>query len=375
MATPPARILQSRQWFLAPPSTRSGQVDALDGLRGLAVLVVLGSHLSNAGWLPRPGLAGSGKLGVYLFFVLSAFLLTRILLRRLPAGWSDARLWVDYGLRRILRIWPLYLVVLLASWVFTLAGAEGWHYRMETPALLRHLLLVEGRSVLWSIPVEFKYYLWLPAVALGLALSRSRRWSWWAEAAVVGLGIAAAAWAWPPAETAANDVRLGPYLALFLCGAYAARLDERLSGAAQRPWAWRAVAACAIAAVAAQFPAAWALLSGSAFDPQRTHTWFLAAGLGWSALLLAVLHGVPTIRAVFASAPMRWIGVVSFSAYLWHMPVLDGLRHVGMPPSPLGAPLALLAVAAVSGLSYLAFERPWRDLRVSWPAHRSAAAP
>jgi peptidoglycan/LPS O-acetylase OafA/YrhL len=364
MATPPAALLR-QGWFLSAPQTRAGQVDALDGLRGLAVLVVLGSHFSNAGLLPSPGLSGSGKLGVYLFFALSAFLLTRILLRRPPAGFADARLWADYALRRVLRIWPLYLVVLLASWVATLAGIEAWHYRMETPALLRHLALLEGRSVLWSIPVEFKYYLWLPLVALGLAWMAARRWPWWAEAGAVAVAVVLASLAWPPAQAQANDVRLGPYLAVFLCGAYAARVDQRLASLPRREAVWGCVAVVALAAATLMVPAVWAAASGAGFDPQRTHRWFIAAGIAWSALLLAVLHGPAWLRAPFSSRPMRWAGVVSFSAYLWHMPVIDALRHAGWTGFPGAVLLALVAVAVASALSYLAFERPWRDVRVA----------
>lgn len=376
MATPPAAVLRSRPLFLGTPESRAGQVDALDGLRGLAVLVVLGSHFSNAGLLPSPGLSGSGKLGVYLFFALSAFLLTRILLRRPPAGFADARLWADYALRRVLRIWPLYLVVLLASWVATLAGIEAWHYRMQTPALLRHLALLEGRSVLWSIPVEFKYYLWLPLVALALAWMAARRWPWWAEAGVVVAALALATLVWPPVQAQANDVRLGPYLAIFLCGAYAARLDQRFAqqrrGGPAWERAWGLLAALALVAAVLMVPAGWAIATGAPFDPQRTHRWFLAAGVAWSALLLAVLHGPAWLRAVFSSRPMRWAGVVSFSAYLWHMPVLDALRHAGWTGFPGAVLLALAAVAAVSALSCLAFERPWRDVRVARPAVRAA---
>jgi peptidoglycan/LPS O-acetylase OafA/YrhL len=378
MATPPAAVLRPRPLFLGAPVTRAGQVDALDGLRGLAVLVVLGSHFSNAGLLPSPGLSGSGKLGVYLFFALSAFLLTRILLRRSPTGFVDARLWADYALRRVLRIWPLYLVVLLASWVATLAGIEAWHYRMETPALLRHLALLEGRSVLWSIPVEFKYYLWLPFVALALAWMAARAWPWWAEAGAVAAALALATLVWPPAQAHANDVRLGPYLVIFLCGAYAARLNQRYSqqrrGGPAWGRTWGLVAALSLAAVALMVPAGWAVATAAPFDPQRTHRWFLAAGLAWSALLLAVLHGPAWLRAVFSSRPMRWAGVVSFSAYLWHMPVLDALRHAGWTGAPWGALLALAAVAVVSALSYLAFERPWRDVRVPRPSVRTEKA-
>lgn len=90
---------------------------ALDGLRGLAVLIVLASHLANAGLPVFPGLSlsGTGKSGVYLFFVLSAYLLTRLLLARPVREWRSLHPWIDYGLRRVLRIWPLYLVVLFVS--------------------------------------------------------------------------------------------------------------------------------------------------------------------------------------------------------------------------------------------------------------------
>ena len=81
--------------FLGRPRTRQRHLDALDGLRGLAVLVVIGSHLSNVGMLPRPGLSGTGKSGVYLFFVLSAYLLTRILLQR-PLPHYGSQSWLVF---------------------------------------------------------------------------------------------------------------------------------------------------------------------------------------------------------------------------------------------------------------------------------------
>jgi len=80
-----------RDRFLGRPQGRMHHFDALDGLRGLAVLVVIASHLSNVGLLPQPGLSGTGKAGVYLFFVLSAFLLTRILLARSLRALADLR--------------------------------------------------------------------------------------------------------------------------------------------------------------------------------------------------------------------------------------------------------------------------------------------
>src|SRR5690606_21941755 len=136
-ARPAERQASWLRLFLGKPRSRHDHLDALDGLRGLAVLIVIASHLSNARLLPWPGVAGWGKGGVYLFFVLSAFLLTRALLRRPLAGFASGRLWADYALRRVLRIWPLYLVVLLASWGLTRAGVE-WFYRMDAASLAGH---------------------------------------------------------------------------------------------------------------------------------------------------------------------------------------------------------------------------------------------
>ncbi|MBW8368993.1 MAG: acyltransferase [Arenimonas sp.] len=354
--------------FLGRPGARRHHFDALDGLRGLAVLIVLLSHFSNYGVLVLPGigLSGIGKSGVYLFFVLSAFLLTRVLLERPLAKFADGWLWADYALRRVLRIWPLYLVVLLVSWWLTRAGVQGWHYVIDTGALIRHLRLQEGQSVLWSIPVEFTFYLWLPLLALAFVWVQHRRWPWPVEAVLAILALAGAAWAWPAQASAVNDVRLGPYLVIFLCGAMAARWDHRLRHARTRPRqaTWAAVGVAAMLACALSIPQVWAWLSGDAADGSLNHRWFLFFGVVWSLLLLAVLHGPQWLRAPFEWAPSRLLGVVSFSAYLWHMPILDGLLRVGVAQWPLAAAVVLAASIAAAMLSYLLFERPLRDVRL-----------
>lgn len=354
--------------FLGRPRGRRHQLDALDGLRGLAVLIVLASHLSNAGLHLFPGftLTGTGKSGVYLFFVLSAFLLTRILMDRPAGDYGTSRLWLDYALRRILRIWPLYLVVLVLSWGLTAGGVAGWHYVMDGPAFWRHLSLREGQSVLWSIPVEFKYYFFLPLVALALAWLRARKPGWLVEIALVLALLAAASWTWPGSEARPNDVRLGPYLVIFLCGAIAARIDLALQARpeARGPAAWTGLSLAAALALIATIPSVWAPLTGSALEPALNHAWFLFFGLAWSALLLGVLHGHAWLRKPFAWKPLRWVGAVSFSLYLWHMPVFDGLRLAGAGDWVM-APLWLLAAAlGVAAISYLLLERPWRDVRV-----------
>ena len=353
-------------------TARSGhqQLDALDGLRGLAVLVVVASHLSNSGMhlLPALSLSGIGKSGVYLFFVLSAFLLTRALLRLPLPQWRQARVWADYALRRVLRIWPLYLVVLLASWLLTLQGVAGWHYRIDTAALLAHLSLREGQSVLWSIPVEFTFYLWLPLIALALAVLRHRGSSLAWEATLAVAALAAASLVWTPAASLVNDVRVGPYLPLFLCGAWAASLDLRLRDRAKTrlstKW-WGSAAVVTVAALILTVPAVWSLVAGTPPDGALNHRWFLFFGVAWSGLLLAVLHGPRLLHAPFAWRPLRWVGVVSFSVYLWHMVVLDGLVRMGVDEVPYGGGVVLAASLLVAAASFLLFERPWRNVRLA----------
>src|SRR5664279_4066021 len=96
---PPVPVLEHRT-----------RLPALDGLRGLAVLMVLLDHASDAKLriFPAADMNRAGKYGVYLFFVLSAFLLTHLLLLRPPAELSRARIWLNYAVRRFFRIFPLY---------------------------------------------------------------------------------------------------------------------------------------------------------------------------------------------------------------------------------------------------------------------------
>ena len=346
-------------------TTSTARLAVLDGVRGLAVLIVLASHFSSAGLFPKPALHGVGKSGVYLFFVLSAFLLTRNILRQPPTALRTLALWTDYAVRRVLRIWPLYLFVLLASWWCVRIGFPVL-YAIDTGSLWRHLTLREGVSVLWSIPVEFTFYLVLPVVAICLVGMAKVRWPAWAQASACVLALLAVTLAWPPAASIENDVRLWPYLAVFLCGAFAARIDVWLRHATPKPLMWTAVGVVALAAWCVAIPAVWCALRSLPFEATVSRTWYVFFGLLWAGLLLAVMHGGLWLHRLFAWAPLRWVGLISFSLYLWHMPVLQAMQRLDVVDrAPLFAPWLVLAVAlAVSWLSWWVFERPFS--RVRW---------
>ncbi|MGB0349536.1 MAG: acyltransferase family protein, partial [Schleiferiaceae bacterium] len=93
----------------------------LDGLRGLAVLMVVFGHGANHGLGPfgPDSMMIRGKLGVYLFFVLSAYLLDRQIIKMFQQGRAQWEYWLYYFSRRVLRIFPLFFLALV---VFRLAN-------------------------------------------------------------------------------------------------------------------------------------------------------------------------------------------------------------------------------------------------------------
>lgn len=149
------------------------RIRELDGLRGIAVLAVLAQHYLS--WLPRIG-AGNGWLGVDLFFVLSGFLITSILLEMR----QQKHYFKTFYFRRALRIFPPYFVVMASYFVLSIASARPGSLGLWTqyvfyytslfvgqPAILQQKVLVPavaaGLAVMWSLSVEEIYYtIWAP---------------------------------------------------------------------------------------------------------------------------------------------------------------------------------------------------------------------
>jgi peptidoglycan/LPS O-acetylase OafA/YrhL len=370
-----------------------GQLPALDGLRGLAIGGVLACHLLNAwpgaGALERGVIAalGLGWTGVDLFFVLSGFLITGILVDTLgQPGW-----WRGFLVRRALRIFPLYYLSLAAfgllgpalglvdPWTF---GRWGWWYwcylgnwafpaRQVIPAL----------SHFWSLAVEEQFYLAWPLVVL--AAGRRR------------LAVAAGAL-----------VLAGPALRLAIVEA------GWPVGSAYRvtPGRVDALAAGALLAVAARSPAGRAALRRW-WGPATLlgAAGFLALGLPhgfdmharpleiWSHSLLAIAFGgllagaVATegtdhpLRRLLHAAPLALLGRLSYGLYVVHY-----LVHVGalgaLRARPWGAALlatrlgyaayAAAALAATLALAWTSFhlvERRFLGLKDRLAPRRAAA--
>ncbi|MEO9324941.1 acyltransferase [Nocardioides sp. C4-1] len=167
---------------------------SLDGLRAIAVLVVVVAHGSTR-FLPPEMRFGGGAVGVGIFFVLSGYLITSLLLReRAATGRISVR---DFYVRRALRIWPLYYVVLLlhllvlsrvdagpplgGTWLsrdaptYSSLGDVGWSYFLFLQNYVASVQEVRlGLGVYWSLAIEEQYYLVWPPVVILLTAARVR---------------------------------------------------------------------------------------------------------------------------------------------------------------------------------------------------------
>jgi peptidoglycan/LPS O-acetylase OafA/YrhL len=334
-------------------------IKSLDGLRGFAVLLVLLSHMSLVGINLLPGLdfSGIGKAGVYLFFVLSAFLLTWQALE------ADQRpspsYWLGYGLRRLCRIYPLYLVAVFASFGL-MQYAPGYAPNINTPSdIFQHLTLQAGEGIYWAIPVEFTYYLLLPLVTL--VMVGCSRIHFTGPFIATGLAIYVAFLTWPPADMVANSIGLGPYLAMFLLGSLTAFLCSQSSGINVLTWRPRVIEIAGWLAVVIALLTV-PTLARSLFDIEIAnntfHRAFIFYGIIWSVAVIAAFHGGTHFGKFFALPVCRFIGRVSFSVYLWHIVILQVVhQHVSVHPS-LQFCLTIAATFAISYLSYRWIERP-----------------
>ena len=308
--------------------------------------------------LPGLDFSGIGKAGVYLFFVLSAFLLTW---QALDAGpLRPPPYWLGYGLRRLCRIYPLYTIAVLFSFGLT-NDAPGYAPKIDAPIdVFQHLTLQAGEGIYWAIPVEFTYYLLLPIVTIAMASSSRIHFS--GPFILTGLAIYAAFLSWPPADMVANSIALGPYLAMFLLGSLTAFLCSKHAKVNVLRWDSRLVELTGWSAVVIALltvPAMAGAMLDSEIANKTFHRAFIFYGVIWSIAVVAAFHGGTHYGKFFALPVCRFIGRVSFSVYLWHIVILQVVyQHVSVHPS-LQFCLTIAITFAISHLSYRWIERPF----------------
>lgn len=339
----------------------AGRDAALDGLRGLAALGIVVLHVSlysERAWAPwdlGDAALHSLRLGVLLFFVLSAFLLARPWLAA-AAGIAPRPRLGPYLLRRAARVLPAYYVALIgAALALSGTGSARLPESGDIPLLM---LLQQNWSATaaarlnppaWSLCVEMAFYAVLPL--LGLALirigHRANR-QLWLCGALIALSLAFNLLVARSSLSGQLHSTLPGAAYAFACGMAAAVLAPR---ALPRLARWGLVAG-GLALVAGN-----ALLHVPLRAPGLPVWQDLPAAIGFAALVVGVVGG-PS-RAL-GSAPLRWLGVRSYGLYLWHFPVIlyfatrEQLPERLLPALALCLPISL----ALAALSWHAVERP-----------------
>ena len=381
--------ITTRRWArFWPESGAINAIPALDGMRALAVLLVMLFH----SWSFVPGSnasganAGSsplfyGKTGVQLFFVLSGFLLF------LPyAQWifgvrerPSARMFYR---RRALRVGPAYwasLAILGLTLPFTLNSLRDVIFHLFFLSNLSWQTAFTINGVYWTMAIEVQFYVALPLIAHGMyALSRRVR-PGVAGALMTLLLMAVSVLCYvlstrkslsaiPIVSTALLNYSAMPYwLGVFGCGIGCSMFYVYVTKVARKPISWQSLLrpACTAAGVLGVLLA----LAMAIVPPLRTMPAFdLWFGVAYAGLLLGVLFGANPFRAIFGSRPMRFVGLISYSFYIWHRVVLHALApHLRVGGFWLNVAVlfvvgTLLSVC-VSYLSYQAFERPFIQAR------------
>lgn len=352
----------------------------IDGLRAVAVLPVL---LFHAGLSSFQG----GFVGVDVFFVISGYLITAIIVDDLERGRFSLGQFYERRARRIL---PALFAVLLAC----VPAAAIWLLPGDFVAFARSLVatLVFGSNILfwresgyfdtaaevkpllhtWSLAVEEQYYVLFPLLMIvvwRLGRGRARPIALAVFAAIFVASLALAQWGSQAAPVAAFyllpprawELLVGASLALlpatWLPALGAAGSGGRVSGGGRvggRRWLTEAGALAGLAAIA------WSIF---ALDAHSRFPGLAALPPVLGAALVIACAGPGTLAGrVLGWPPLVGLGLVSYSTYLWHQPLLAFARQ--RADLPLDKALVLVALAIVLGaLSWRFIERPFRNRR------------
>lgn len=382
----------------APERPRARYIPALDGIRALAVAAVVAYHL-GAAWLP------GGLQGVTVFFVLSGYLITRLLLVEYTgSGRIDLK---GFWLRRMRRLMPAIAVVMLACAALCAAFNHVMLTKMR-PDIVPSLLFFNNwwqilRNVsyfdalgdpsplthFWSLAIEAQFYLvWPPLLIAAFRLGARRRWVRRGALVLAAASALAMAVLYDPAadpsrvyygtDTRVFSLLLGAWLAFIperamrpdaIIGRMRRRrarrrgrmgAGERADASARRPLSHPAL--CDLMGAAGAAGLALIMVFSNGYTAFQYHGGTLLCSVLSLALIAACVQRDTLLARAFAAPPLVWLGKRSYSIYLWHYPLLllmNPASDVGA--KPWWAPLAQTAVVvAVSAASYRFVEEPCR---------------
>ncbi len=361
------------------PTNRLTYQPALDGLRAVAVVLVLLYHQQGQ---RATGLFRGGYIGVDIFFVLSGYLITRLLVdERTRTGRIEL---LSFWRRRFRRLMPALLTMLVLAvvlerlaysptmqaamrrdvpWVLTYL--ENWH-------VIAHRGISSPISHTWSLAVEEQWYLvWPIALMAGIGIVRGRVRNLIVVALTLALG--SAVWAWYLGLGAGDRVFYGTDT----------RAQQLLIGAALGLWAAstrseprRRVNPIGNGLGLIGFGAVLGIATFVSNNPDWARGGYLGLALLVAFLIDTAVRPGSWIGAGLAVLPLVWVGRLSYGVYLFHLPIYSWLdeSRVGVGGWGLFG-VRVLVTATIAVMSYFLIEQPIRrSLRVKWPVLAAGAA-
>jgi peptidoglycan/LPS O-acetylase OafA/YrhL len=372
----------------APARSRAAPFDhrpSLDGLRAVAALLVLLFHAGTP-WFDH------GYTGVDVFFVLSGFLITSLLIRELR---DTGRLrFVSFYARRVRRLLPSALLVLLVTAVVyelvaspaAVAEARGgfvaaaayfanWYFLGQSHDYFAQETHPSPVVHYWSLSVEEQFYLVWPVLLLGLVLL-VRRSGLRLDVVAAGLAVAGLVYAGVAAhvDPMASYYGTGSRAYQLLLGATVALVCFRRERA-RRP---RRPALLGAKGLFAPVGLLLILGAGTSLLPSDSSFWAGVVAAFGTAFLLYGLEHVPSsgTARLLSWGPARAVGAWSYAAYLWHWPVIVIGDEMGVLPAVwyLRTPLVVAATLLLSATTYRLIEQPARRLTLrTFPRQRLVA--
>ena len=356
-------------------ASRSRYIPALDGLRALAVIAVVIYHM-NATALQ------SGLLGVTIFFVLSGYLITGLLIKE----WHDTKTinLPQFWLRRVRRLFPAIVFVLAGTAVLTaifapdmltklrndlpaaLLFVTNWWYIFQDVSYFEAMGAPSPVTHFWSLAIEEQFYLIWPPLLLLLFSKRVKKRSIQrglliaAVASAAAMAILYAPQADPSrvyygTDTRAFSLIIGAFLAFEFPPA-------RVNGRGRHGFSDRARLG-ALAVGGASLAGILVMMAAvNGYSPFLYYGGILLLSLLTGLLIITLVDARSPLARFFSLRPLVWIGKLSYSIYLWHYPLLllmNPRNFTGETPwfAYVGQALVILAVSAVS---YYLVETPLR---------------
>jgi peptidoglycan/LPS O-acetylase OafA/YrhL len=341
-----------------------GYRPALDGLRGIAIMAVLAVHTHHIfGWSILKG----GNIGVDIFFVLSGFLITALLIEEWQ-GNGEISLKGFYW-RRVLRLIPALLVLLAIFYLFAdvlLPTNEAGDTRRGIPVAFLYLsdfglaffqLRLGALQHTWSLAIEEHFYLvWPVFLVAALKLGASRK-----RLVAITLSLAAASAVhravlhqlgaesvrtYYGIDTRADSLLIGCAAAMCVCWGF-------VRAQSVRPLVVPAVALIVTLIITTSYASSFMHLGGFA----------VLATAAAAIIVWVMLAPSSYLRGFLEYGPLVWVGRISYGLYLWHYPIFKASSLLTLA-WPLHLLFALTVTLGVTSLSYYLMERPALKLKL-----------